>query len=95
MVNIFPDKNRVISNPQLSTLLHLHLDPINVIISYDPHRILILKLASFLDAFRTYPCPTWLLGDPTSVRAHTPEVSSSRSSRTRDKSSQYSSACSR
>ncbi len=79
-----------ISNPQLNALLHLHLDPINVIISYDPYRILILKLASFLDAFRTYPFPTWLLGDPASARAHTPEVSSSRSSRTRDKSSQYS-----
>ena len=36
VTNMFPNRIRVISNPQLNTLLCLHLDPINVIISYDP-----------------------------------------------------------
>ena len=36
MIFTFPNRNRVISTPQLNTLLRLHLVPINVIISYDP-----------------------------------------------------------
>ena len=58
MIFTFPNRNRVISTPLLNTLLRLHIVPINVIISYDPIRNLILKLASLLDAFRGYPFPT-------------------------------------
>ncbi len=32
----FPNRNRVISTPRLNTLLCVHLEPINVIISYGP-----------------------------------------------------------
>ncbi len=53
-----PNRNRNISTPWLSTLLYVHLAPINVIISYVSQRFLILKVASLLDAFRGYPFPT-------------------------------------
>ena len=51
---------------------------------------LILRGASRLDAFSVYPCQTWLPGHELSSSTGTPEVSPSRSSRTKDSSSQIS-----
>ena len=51
---------------------------------------LILRGASRLDAFSVYPFPTWLLGREPGGSTGTPEVSPSRSSRTKDSSSQIS-----
>ena len=54
--------SRPISTYQLSTLLHLHLKPIYLVVfkgSYSGY--LILRGASRLDAFSVYPGRTWLL----------------------------------
>ena len=51
---------------------------------------LILRGASRLDAFSVYPVPTWLPGHEPGGSTGTPEVSPSRSSRTKDSSSQIS-----
>ena len=51
---------------------------------------LILRGASRLDAFSVYPVPTWLPCDAFGNATGTPEVSPSRSSRTKDSSSQIS-----
>ena len=51
---------------------------------------LILRGASRLDAFSVYPFPTWLLCHGLGKPADTPAVSPSRSSRTKDSSSQIS-----
>ena len=51
---------------------------------------LILRGASRLDAFSVYPFPTWLPGHRFDNLTGTPEVSPSRSSRTKDSSSQIS-----
>ena len=48
--------------------------------------ILILWLASRLDAFSGYPFRTWLLGNACGKTTETPGVRPSRSSRTRDRS---------
>ena len=45
---------------------------------------LILGGASRLDAFSVYPVPTWLPGHALGSATGTPEVSPSRSSRTKD-----------
>src|SRR5690606_2712907 len=50
--------------------------------------ILILELASRLDAFSGYPFRTWLLGNAIGMTTETPGVRPSRSSRTRDSSPQ-------
>ncbi|RGI33655.1 hypothetical protein DXB91_12990 [Coprococcus sp. OM06-34AC] len=51
---------------------------------------LILRGASRLDAFSVYPCQTWLLCHAFGKTTDTPEVCPSRSSRTKDSSSQIS-----
>ena len=51
---------------------------------------LIVRGASRLDAFSVYPFPTWLPGHAPGGATGTPEVSPSRSSRTKDSSSQIS-----
>ncbi|EDM52436.1 hypothetical protein EUBVEN_00323 [Eubacterium ventriosum ATCC 27560] len=51
---------------------------------------LILRGASRLDAFSVYPFPTWLPCHALGSATGTPEVSPSRSSRTKDSSSQIS-----
>ena len=51
---------------------------------------LILRGASRLDAFSVYPVPTWLPGHALGSATGAPEVSPSRSSRTKDSSSQIS-----
>src|SRR6516164_7027547 len=53
---------------------------------------LILRWASRLDAFSGYPIQTWLISSAVGTTTDTPEVRSSRSSRTRDDSSQASNA---
>ena len=56
---------------------------------------LISRGASHLDAFSGYPVRTWLPGSAAGATTGTPEVRPSRSSRTKDSSSQLSYAHSR
>ena len=86
---------RPISNSQLHALLRFHLCPIYLVVfkgSYFFKRMgyLILRGASRLDAFSVYPVRTQLLGHALDRTTDTPEVRPSRSSRTKDSSSQIS-----
>ena len=85
-----------ISSSQLHTLLHFHLCPIYLVVFKGVYFLrmgyLILRGASRLDAFSVYPFPTWLPGHAPGGTTGTPEVSPSRSSRTKDSSSQISCA---
>src|SRR5215210_17717 len=88
---------RAISTGPLNALLRLHVPPINVVVSHGPYSLegmgsLISRWASRLDAFSGYPIQTWLISSAAGATTDTPEVCSSRSSRTRDDSSQTSSA---
>jgi hypothetical protein len=88
---------RTISTGQLKTLLPLHTRPIYLIFyegSYQIHSVgdLILRLASRLDAFSAYPSRTWVSSRASGDTTGTPAVRPSRSSRTRDRSSQISCA---
>src|SRR4029078_11887463 len=88
---------RAISTGPLNALLHLHFPPIYVVVSHGPYSFkrmgsLISRWASLLDAFSGYPIRTWLISSAVGTTTDTPEVRSSRSSRTRDDSSQASSA---
>ena len=88
---------RAISTGPLNALLRLHVPPINVVVSHGPYSLegmgsLISRWASRLDAFSGYPIQTWLISSAVGTTTDTPEVCSSRSSRTRDDSSQASSA---
>ena len=82
--------DRAIRTARLSELPHLHLRPIDVVVYHGPRRDLVLRSVSRLDAFSGYPFRTWLPGDATGVTTGSPEVRPSRSSRTRDSSSQVS-----
>ena len=88
---------RPISNSQLHALLHFHLCPIYLVVSKGSYFFrmgyLILRGASRLDAFSVYPFQTWLPGRGLSSPTGPPAVRPSRSSRTKDSSSQISSAC--
>ena len=85
---------RPISDSQLHALPHFHLCPIYLVVFKGSYFFrmgyLILRGASRLDAFSVYPVPTWLLGHAPGDATDTPEVSPSRSSRTKDSSSQIS-----
>src|SRR5438874_11680377 len=88
---------RAISTGPLNTSLCLHVPPIDVVVSHGPYSLegmgsLISRWASRLDAFSGYPIQTWLISSAIGTTTDTPEVCSSRSSRTRDDSSQASSA---
>ena len=87
---------RPISISQLHALLHFHLCPIYLVVFKGSYRFrmgyLILRGASRLDAFSVYPFPTWLPGYAPGGTTGAPEVSPSRSSRTKDSSSQISCA---
>ena len=87
---------RPISISQLHALLHFHLWPIYLVVFKGSYRFrmgyLILRGASRLDAFSVYPFPTWLPGYAPGGTTGAPEVSPSRSSRTKDSSSQISCA---
>ena len=58
----FGQASRLISIAQLNVLPHLHLRPIDLVVYKEPLALsggyLILKGASYLDAFSTYPCRT-------------------------------------
>ena len=87
---------RPISDSQLRALLHFHLCPIYLVVFKGSYFFrmgyLILRGASRLDAFSVYPCQTQLLGHAVDTTTDTPEVRPSRSSRTKDSSSQISCA---
>jgi hypothetical protein len=90
---------RPISTGQLNGSLHVHIRPINVIVSYGPYQVnpvgdLILRRASHLDAFSAYPFRRWQTSRAFGKTTGTPELRPSRSSRTRDSLSQISSDCS-
>ena len=85
---------RPISNSQLHALRHFHLCPIYLVVFKGSYFLrmgyLILRGASRLDAFSVYPGPTWLPGHAPGGATGPPAVSPSRSSRTKDSSSQIS-----
>src|ERR687887_192507 len=88
---------RAISTGPLNALLRLHVPPIDVVVSHGPYSLegmgsLISRWASRLDAFSGYPIQTWLISSAVGTTTDTPEVCSSRSSRTRDDPSQASNA---
>src|SRR5665647_1495797 len=89
---------RSISIGQLNASLHLHTRPINHLFLMGSYLLngvgeLILRLASRLDAFSAYPFQTWLPSYASGETTGTLAVCPSRSSRTRDRSSQFSCAC--
>ena len=85
---------RPISNSQLHVLLRFHLCPIYLVVFKGVYFIrmgyLILRGASRLDAFSVYPFRTWLPGHGFGKPTGPPAVRPSRSSRTKDSSSQIS-----
>ena len=94
--NIIWSSPRPISTGPLNTLLCLHSRPIYHVFYMGPYSkwmgYLILRGVSRLDAFSVYPCQTWLPSCATGVTTGTPSVCPSRSSRTKDRSSQISCA---
>ena len=85
---------RSISIIQLSMSPCLHPWPIYLLVLEEPYfrrmGSLILEGASRLDAFSVYPFPAWLLCYALGKTTDTPAASPSRSSRTKDSSSQIS-----
>ena len=83
-----------ISNSQLRALLHFHPCPIYLVVFKGVYFFrmghLILRGASRLDAFSVYPFRTWLPGHGFGKPTGPPAVRPSRSSRTKDSSSQIS-----
>ena len=91
---VYRSNPRPISNSQLHTLLHFHLCPIYLVVFKGSYFFrmgyLILRGASRLDAFSVYPFRTWLPCHAAGTATGTPAVRPSRSSRTKDSSSQIS-----
>ena len=87
---------RPISSSQLHASLHFHLCPIYLIVSKGSLTFLpgdlILRGASRLDAFSVYPSPSWLPSRAIGMTTGPPADGPSRSSRTKDSSSQISHA---
>src|SRR5699024_2686578 len=87
---------RPISSSQLHASLHFHLCPIYLIVSKGSLTFLpgdlILRGASRLDAFSVYPGPSWLPSRAIGMTTGPPADGPSRSSRTKDSSSQISHA---
>ena len=83
-----------ISNSQLHVLPHFHLCPIYLVVFKGVYFFrmgyLILRGASRLDAFSVYPFQAWLLGRRLGSLTDAPAARPSRSSRTKDSSSQIS-----
>ena len=83
-----------ISNSQLHALLHFHPCPIYLVVFKGVYFFrmgyLILRGASRLDAFSVYPFRAWLLGRRLGSLTDAPAARPSRSSRTKDSSSQIS-----
>ncbi len=102
IISIFPFLSRLRISPrpisirQLNALLHLHPGPIHLVVFKGSYffqmAYLILRGASRLDAFSVYPFRTWLPCRAFGNTTGTPAVRPSRSSRTKDSSSQISSA---
>ena len=96
--NLFPltfwISPRPISSSQLHTLLHFHLCPIYLVVFKGSYNFtlgyLILRGASRLDAFSVYPFRAWLPGYRLGSLTGAPAARPSRSSRTKDSSSQIS-----
>lgn len=82
--------DRAIRTARLNGLPHVHLRPIDVMVYHGPRGDLVLRLVSRLDAFSGYPFRTWLPSYAVGTTTGAPEVRPSRSSRTRDRSSQIS-----
>ena len=86
--------SRPISSSQLHASLHFHLCPIYLVVFKGSYFFrmgyLILRGASRLDAFSVYPFRTWLPCHAAGTATGTPAVRPSRSSRTKDSSSQIS-----
>ena len=85
---------RTVSIGHLNVLLHLQLQPIYLIVSKGSYSFrmgnLILWSASRLDAFSVYQIQTWLLCYAFGKTTDAPVVRPSRSSRTKDSSTQIS-----
>ena len=83
-----------ISSSQLHVLPHFHLCPINLVVFKGVYSFrmgyLILRGASRLDAFSVYPFRAWLPGYRLGSLTGAPAARPSRSSRTKDSSSQIS-----
>ena len=97
LFNLFFRSNpRTVSIGHLNTLLYLQLQPINLIVSKGSYSFrmgnLILWSASRLDAFSVYQIQTWLLCYAFGKTTDAPVVRPSRSSRTKDSSTQISCA---
>ena len=94
LVSAFWSSPHPISSSQLRTLLHFHPCPIYLVVFKGVYFFrmghLILRGASRLDAFSVYPFRTWLPGRRLGSLTGTPAVRPSRSSRTKDSSSQIS-----
>src|SRR5437588_4712964 len=93
----YPSSPRPISTGLLQTLPSFQIRPINLVVYQGSYSLkgmgeLISRPASRLDAFSGYPIRTYLISYALGRTTDTPEVRSSRSSRTRDKSSQLSNA---
>ena len=86
----FRSNSRVLSTGQLHALLHFHLRPIYHLFCVVSFRNLILRRTSRLDAFSAYSFRTQLLSSALGRTTDSPLVRPSRSSRTRDSSSQIS-----
>ena len=86
---------RSISSSPLHALPHFHSCPIHLVVSQGPYWLgdLILEGASRLDAFSVYPVRTWPPCCGIGTPAGTPAVRPARSSRTKARPPQISSAC--
>src|SRR5690606_20804280 len=97
LVGVLWSSPRPISTSRLSTLLCLHVWPINPVVCWGPYPLVwvgdvVLKRASRLGAFSGYPFRTWLTSGAPGGTTGSPEVRPSRSSRTRDSPSHVSCA---
>ena len=96
LYSFFRSNPRTVSIGHLNVLLHLQLQPIYLIVSKGSYSFrmgnLILWSASRLDAFSVYQIRTWLLSYAVGTTTDAPVVRPSRSSRTKDSSTQISCA---
>ena len=92
----FWSSSRPISSSQLHASLHFHPCPIYLVVFKGSFAFrlgnLILRGASRLDAFSVYPFPSWLPSGAIGMTTGPPADGPSRSSRTKDSSSQISCA---
>jgi hypothetical protein len=82
--------DRAIRTGRLHVSPRVHPRPIDVVVSHGSRRDLVSRRVSRLDAFSGYPCRAWLPGGAAGATTGPPEARPSRSSRTRDGTSQVS-----